>query len=218
MSTRNTIIIALIFIATSLLTGALLWDRLPDQMASHWNINDQVDGTMSRFWGVFILPLISTGMLLLFMIFPMIDPLKANIAKFRPIFNLFILLIMLFMIYIWTLTILWNLGFTNFKMSAAMLPALGFLFLFVGYLLKKAKRNWFIGIRTPWTLSSDRVWDETHRLGAILFYVCGILTLAGSLFGVYSFWFVIIPTMSTALFLVVYSYLVYRREQGGQAR
>lgn len=218
MSTRNTIIIAIILIAASLLTGALLWSRLPEQMASHWNINDQVDGTMSRFWGVFILPLITAGMLLLFMLFPMVDPLKANIAKFRPIFNLFILLIMLFMIYIWTLTISWNLGFTNFKMSAAMLPALGFLFLFVGYLLKKAKRNWFIGIRTPWTLSSDRVWDETHSLGAILFYVCGILALAGSLFGVYSFWFVIIPTMSTALFLVVYSYLVYRREQGGQAR
>ncbi len=217
MSTRNTMIIALVLIVASLLTGAFLWDRLPDQMASHWNINDQVDGTMPRFWGVIILPIIATGMLLLFMIFPMIDPLKANIAKFRPIFNLFILLIMVFMIYIWILTILWNLGFTDFRMSAAMLPALGLLFIFVGYLLRKAKRNWFIGIRTPWTLSSDRVWDDTHRLGSVLFYVCGILALGGSLFGAYSFWFVIIPTMSAALFLIVYSYLVYRREQSGKA-
>jgi len=169
---------------------------------------------MSRFWGVFILPVITTGMLLLFMIFPMIDPLKANIAKFRPIFNLFIVLIILFMTYIWTLTIFWNLGSTNFKMSSAMLPAIGLLFLFLGYLLRKAKRNWFIGIRTPWTLSSDRVWDETHRLGSVLFYVCAILALAGSLFGSYSFWFVIIPTLSVSLFLIVYSYFAYRREQG----
>jgi len=214
MSTRNTIIFAIVLITGSLLAGVLLWDRFPNQMASHWNINDQVDGTMSRFWGVFILPVITTGMLLLFMIFPMIDPLKANIAKFRPIFNLFIVLIILFMTYIWTLTIFWNLGSTNFKMSSAMLPAIGLLFLFLGYLLRKAKRNWFIGIRTPWTLSSDRVWDETHRLGSVLFYVCAILALAGSLFGSYSFWFVIIPTLSVSLFLIVYSYFAYRREQG----
>ena len=214
MSTRNTIIFAIVLITGSLLAGVLLWDRFPNQMASHWNINDQVDGTMSKFWGVFILPVITTGMLLLFMIFPMIDPLKANIAKFRPIFNLFIVLIILFMTYIWTLTIFWNLGSTNFKMSSAMLPAIGLLFLFLGYLLRKAKRNWFIGIRTPWTLSSDRVWDETHRLGSVLFYVCAILALAGSLFGSYSFWFVIIPTLSVSLFLIVYSYFAYRREQG----
>ncbi|OGO21645.1 MAG: hypothetical protein A2Y54_07945 [Chloroflexi bacterium RBG_16_51_16] len=214
MSTRNTIIFAIVLITGSLLAGVLLWDRFPNQMASHWNINDQVDGTMSRFWGVFILPVITTGMLLLFMIFPMIDPLKANIAKFRPIFNLFIVLIILFMTYIWTLTIFWNLGSTNFKMSSAMLPAIGLLFLFLGYLLRKAKRNWFIGIRTPWTLSSDRVWDETHRLGSVLFYVCAILALAGYLFGSYSFWFVIIPTLSVSLFLIVYSYFAYRREQG----
>ena len=214
MSTRNTIIFAIVLITGSLLAGVLLWDRFPNQMASHWNINDQVDGTMSRFWGVFILPVITTVMLLLFMLFPMIDPLKANIAKFRPIFNLFIVLIILFMTYIWTLTIFWNLGSTNFKMSSAMLPAIGLLFLFLGYLLRKAKRNWFIGIRTPWTLSSDRVWDETHRLGSVLFYVCAILALAGSLFGSYSFWFVIIPTLSVSLFLIVYSYFAYRREQG----
>ena len=81
------------------------------------------------------------------------------------------------MLYIYALTLLWNLGYTDFGMSRAMLPAMGLLFIFIGYMLRKAKRNFFIGIRTPWTLSSDKVWDETHRLGAILFMISGVLAL-----------------------------------------
>jgi uncharacterized membrane protein len=192
--------------------GFALWDILPDRMASHWNIDDQVDGYITKFWGVFLLPLMSIGMLALFLILPQIDPLKANIAQFREAFNLFILLTILFFGYIWALTIAWNLGFTNFRMSSAMLPAMGLLFLFVGWMLRKAKRNFFIGIRTPWTLSSDRVWEKTHQLGSILFYVSGALALLGSIFGRYAFWFVMVPVLGSTLFLVVYSYVLYRQE------
>jgi uncharacterized membrane protein len=144
-------------IIAATLAGLLLWNRLPDSMASHWNVNDQVDGYMSRFWGVFLLPLITLGMLALFLVIPAIDPLKANIAQFRDAFNLFIVLMVAFMAYVYGLTLAWNLGYTGFKMSGAMLPALGLLFIFIGFMLRQAKRNFFIGIRTPWTLSSDRV-------------------------------------------------------------
>ncbi len=214
MSTRHSIIVSLILILIPLLAGALLWTRLPDQMASHWNIHDLVDGYTSKFWGVVLMPLMSSGMLLLFLFIPSIDPLKANIERFRPIFNLFILLILVFLGYVWTLSILWNLGFTDFRMSMALLPALGLLFIFVGYMLSKAKRNWFIGIRTPWTLSSDRVWDETHRIGAVLFYISGVLALLGTLFGSNAFWFVFTPIVASSIYLVVYSYISYKRETG----
>src|SRR3972149_6726852 len=92
MTTRLTSIIVLALIATALVAGALLWNQLPEQMASHWNENDQVDGTMSKFWGVWMMPLVTLGMFGLFLLIPNIDPLKANIAKFRPTFNLFIAL------------------------------------------------------------------------------------------------------------------------------
>jgi uncharacterized membrane protein len=177
MTTKNTSIIALIMIALALLAGALLWDRLPDQMASHWNINDQVNGTMPKFWGVFLMPLITLGMLVLFLVIPSIDPLKANIAQFRESFNLFIVLIIAFMLYIHGLTLAWSLGYQNFKMSAAMLPFMGVLFIAVGFMLRKAKRNFFIGIRTPWTLSSDSVWAKTHQLGSVLFMASGVLVI-----------------------------------------
>jgi uncharacterized membrane protein len=213
MSTRTTTILVLLMILVAATAGLLLWNQLPDQMASHWNANDQVDGYIPKFWGVFLMPLVSLGIFLLFMVIPNIDPLKANIAKFREAFNLFIVLVMAFMLYFHGLTLAWNLGYTGFRMSNALLPAMGLLFIFIGFLLRKAKRNWFIGIRTPWTLSSDTVWDKTHQVGAILFMASGVLALVSGLFGgMTTFRFLFIPLISSTLFLVVYSYVLYQRE------
>jgi uncharacterized membrane protein len=213
MSTRTTLIISIILVAAALLAGLLLWNRLPDQMASHWDINDQVDDSMPKFWGVFLMPLVTLGMLVLFLVIPSIDPLKANIAKFREAFNLFIVLIIGFMLYVHSLTLAWSMGYQDFKMSTAMLPFMGVLFIAIGFMLRKAKRNFFIGIRTPWTLSSDSVWDETHRLGAILFMASGVLAVIGGIFGgMVAFWFLFVPLIGSTLFLLVYSYVLYRRE------
>jgi uncharacterized membrane protein len=213
MSTRTTLIIVSILIVASTLAGLLLWNQLPDPMASHWGTDDQVNGYMSKFWGVFLMPVITITMLLLFLVIPSIDPLKANIAKFRDYFNSFITLITAFMVYIYGLTLVWNLGYTSFRMSTAMLPAMGLLFIFVGVMIGKAKRNFFIGIRTPWTLSSDKVWDETHRVGSKLFIASGVLSLLGAFFPDYAFWFIMVPVLGTALFTVVYSYILFQREQ-----
>jgi uncharacterized membrane protein len=213
MSTRTTTIIVLVLIVVATVAGLLLWNRLPDQMASHWNINDQVDGYMSKTWGVFMMPLITLGLFVIFLVVPSIDPLKANIAQFREAFNLFIVLIVAFMLYIHGLTLAWSLGYTDFKMSTSMLPAMGLLFIFIGFMLRKAKRNFFIGIRTPWTLSSDTVWDKTHQLGAVLFMASGVLALIGGIFGgMTAFWFLFVPLIGSTLFLLVYSYVLYQRE------
>jgi uncharacterized membrane protein len=213
MTTKTTAIIALIMIGLALLAGAVLWNQLPEQMASHWDANDQVNGYMSKFWGVFLMPLITLGMLVLFLVFPGIDPLKANIAQFRESFNLFIVLIVAFMLYIHGLTLAWSLGYQDFKMSAAMLPFLGVLFIAIGFILRKAKRNFFIGIRTPWTLSSDKVWDKTHQLGSVLFMASGMLAIIGSFFGgMTAFWLMFVPLIGSSFFLVVYSYVLYRGE------
>jgi immunity protein, SdpI family len=213
MSTRTTTIVVLIMIVAATLAGLLLWNRLPDQMASHWNVADEVNGYMSKFWGVFLLPLITLGMFLLFRVVPSIDPLKANIAQFREAFNLFIVLIVAFMLYLYGLTLAWNLGYDNFKMSGAMLPAIGLLFIFIGFMMRQAKRNFFIGIRTPWTLSSDTVWNETHRIGAVLFMICGVLAFLGGFFGgTTAFWMMFAPIIGSTIFLLVYSYILYQRE------
>jgi uncharacterized membrane protein len=212
MSTKTTIVITLLLIAASLIAGWLLWDKLPDQMASHWNANDEVDGYMPRLWGVMLMPLITTGMFLLFIFLPGMDPLKANIARFRDSFNLFIVFITAFMLYVHGLTLAWSLGY-RFQMSSALLPTMGLLFIVVGYMLRQAKRNFFIGIRTPWTLSSDTVWDKTHRVGSVLFIASGVFAIIGGFFGgMTAFWLMFVPLIGSTIFLMIYSYVLYRNE------
>ena len=214
MSTRTTTIVVLIMIAAATLAGLLLWNRLPDQMASHWNINDQVDGYMPKFWGVFLLPLITLGLLGLFLAVPALDPLKANIAQFREAFNLFIVLMAAFMLYIYGLSLAWSLGYTGFRMSGAMLPAIGLLFIFIGFMMRKAKRNFFIGIRTPWTLSSDAVWERTHRVGGVVMLLIGTLLIAAGALGTAKWFYVAIGGAAVLVMVVlVYSYLAWKAEQ-----
>lgn len=213
MTTRTTTILVLLMILIAVAAGLLLWNQLPDQMASHWNANDEVDGYMPKFWGVFMMPLVTLGLFLLFLVIPNIDPNKANIAEFRESFNLFIVLFVVFMLYVHGLTLAWSLGYTGFRLSAMLLPAMGLLFIFIGFMLRRAKRNFFIGIRTPWTLSSDTVWEKTHRLGAVLFMASGALAFIGGLFGgMTAFWMLFVPLIGSAIFLVVYSYVLYQRE------
>ncbi len=183
---------------------------MPEKIASHWNAQGQVNGYMSKFWGLFLMPFISAGLLLLFILIPRIDPLKQNIVKFRKYFNRFIVLIFLFLFYLYILTILWNLNI-RFNMIQVLVPAFALLFFYSGILIENAKRNWFIGIRTPWTLSNEKVWDKTHRIGGKLFKICAIISLLGILFQKYAIWLLLLPVIFVTIYLFTYSYLEYHK-------
>ncbi|MFH0847058.1 MAG: DUF1648 domain-containing protein [Chloroflexota bacterium] len=204
------VIIAIILI--SLVLAIYLYPRMPEPMASHWNARGEVDGYMSKFWGLFLMPIMSIGMALLFVFLPKIDPLRANIEEFRGYYHLFVTLIILFMFYIYLLTLFWNLG-KRFDMIQLLSPAFAILFYYAGVLIEKSKRNWFIGIRTPWTLSSDRVWDKTHALGGKLFKLIGVISLSGLILPASAFFYIFfISVIGVTLFTLVYSYLEYRKE------
>jgi uncharacterized membrane protein len=200
---------ALLIVIISFIIGIVSYNYLPDRLASHWGENGQVNGYMPKFWALFLMPIISLGMILLFYFLPKIDPLKKNYEKFRKYYDSFIFVIVLFLLYIYLLTIFWNFRI-KFNMNMALIPALGFLFIYVGVILENIKRNWFIGIRTPWTISNDKVWDKTHKLGSKLFVISGIITLIGILFEDFIIYFILVPILVSAVFLFIYSYLVYR--------
>jgi uncharacterized membrane protein len=187
------------------------YPQMPEKMASHWNAAGQVDGYMSRFWGVFLMPFVLGGLWLLFLAVPRIDPLKANIEKFRKYYDRFIILLLSFMLAVHYWVIIWNLGI-KISPNVVLPVGLGLLFFYIGVLCEKAERNWFVGIRTPWTLSSERVWDKTHKLGGKLFKICGAVALGGALFRSYAVYFTVVPVVAVGVFAVVYSYLQYQRE------
>ena len=213
MSTKTTVIISTVLILLVILAGVILWSRLPDPMASHWNEADQVDGYMGKLWGTFMVPAMMIGLTLLFLAIPSIDPLKKNIADFRGWFNMFIVLFNLFMAFVHGLTLAWNLGHTGLRMSVAMVPAIGLLFILIGLFMRKAKRNYFIGIRTPWTLANDTVWEMTHKLGGKLYITAGVLTMLSLLFPEKAIVILMVSILGASFISILYSYLVFRQEE-----
>ena len=90
---------------------------------------------------------------------------------------------------------------------------LQYLFFYIGLVIKKTKRNWFIGIRTPWTISNDVVWEKTHNLGSILFILAGIMIILGIFFPKYILLFILVPILVAVIVPVVYSYIIWRKLQ-----
>jgi len=207
---RRSYVIILVLIAFSLLLGAYLYPRMPEQMASHWNAQGQVDGYTPKFWGLFLGPLIVFILFLFFVAIPRMDPLKANIEQFRGYYEGFIVLVTIFFLYEHVLTILWSLG-VAFDLNQALTPAMGLLFFAAGVMMEHAKRNWFIGIRTPWTLSNDEVWEKTHRLGGKLFRLAGLLAIVGIFFPKHALLFMLAPVLLASAYTTLYSYLEFRR-------
>jgi len=192
--------------------NALAYPNLPARLASHWDLNGQVNGYMSKASLLIFMPALILLMLAIRVLILKFDPLAANIKKFGVAYERTWLAVIGFLFYIQLLTLGWNFGY-RFSFNFAITPAFAALFWFLGSVLENSKRNWSVGIRTPWTLSSDAVWDRTHRLGAKLFRASGLLSLVGLLVPAATIYLLLFPVLGSSLFLVVYSYLEYAKEK-----
>jgi uncharacterized membrane protein len=202
--------LAIIFILLNFALAIYFYPQLPDQLASHWNSNGEVDSYMSRDMGTFLLPVMAVAIYLLMLYLPRLDPLKKNYKQFQSEYDSFILVMSIFFTYIYTLTIVFNLGF-YFNMSQAVPPVMSLLFLFIANLMKKSKRNWFVGIRNPWTLSSEKVWNKTHKLGSLIFKLFAVVFLF-PMFIPNSMTIVITILLAGVTGLFIYSYMEYKKE------
>jgi len=169
------------FVVAAIAVAAAIWayPQLPDQVVTHWNIHGEPDGYSSRLVGAFVMPLAMLALAGLAHVLPKIDPKRANYAKFLDTYWLLINGILIFMGLV-HLAVLGDAIGAPIPMRRVMPLALGFLFIVLGNYLGRVQPNWFLGIRTPWTLSSDTVWRKTHRLGAWLFVIAGVLFMVSA--------------------------------------
>jgi uncharacterized membrane protein len=203
--------VSICFVVFCVLITLYAYPSVPDTVVSHWNAQGEPDGTMHKLWGMFLLPTLVVVLFVLFIVLPRIDPLKQNVKKFISYYEGFIVVMLAFCTYLQALIILWNQGYI-FDMVRFILPAFGCLFIYIGVLLTHTKRNWFIGIRTPWTLDNDTVWEKTHAVGGALFKLTGAITFLGIFFPLYAFWGFIGMVLVCVAVTIAYSYIIYKKQ------
>lgn len=198
--------------------GRAFYPHLPTLVASHWNAQGNVDGYASRGGEVFAVPIIFLIVALLLYAVPRIDPHRKNIEKFRKYYDYFLIAFAIFFYYLYLVMLLWNVGY-QFNTVLALLPALAALFYLLGLILPHTEQNWTMGIRTPWTLSSETVWKKTHIVGGWAFKAYALIILCGILLPLSAtIWLIVLPIIIIALGLVVYSYVLYEKEKKHHGR
>jgi uncharacterized membrane protein len=151
------------------------YPHLPAQISIHWNYKGEPNRFVDKSYGAFLIPLIMVVLYIFRIILPKIDPKKNNYPRFEGTYYWIMNGILLFFFLFQVMKIIGDLGIINFKY---VIPELiGLLFIFIGNLSPKFKPNYFIGIRTPWTLANEDVWKKTHRFGGKVFVIVGILQL-----------------------------------------
>ena len=171
----------LLTVATVVLT-ILVYPGLPDQIATHWNIHGAVDAYGNKNHAAFIMPVVMSGLLILFRVLSRISPKSFEVETFRPTYDYVIFLVIALMAYL-HLVVLWAGAHTGVNISRFFLGGLFLFFALMGNVLGKVRRNFWMGVRTPWTLASERVWNDTHRFAARIFVLVGLLGLVVTIAG-----------------------------------
>ena len=200
------LIITSLVILLPVVAGVILWNQLPEQIPSHWNLNGEVDGWSSKPFVVFGMPLLMLAFQWLCALGTGADPKKANHSK--KMVHLVLWIIPVINILLNVLIYATALG-EELRVEVIMPVFIGLVFTIVGNYMPKCKQNYTIGIKIPWTLDSEENWNKTHRLAGWLWTVCGIVIMLTGFFGGFWLFFVVVPVMVFAPML--YSYLLHRK-------
>lgn len=204
--------IPLILIGISVLISVVSYPFLPEQVPTHWNIEGEVDDYSSKLFNAVFLPGMLIFMYVLLIVLPKIDPKKENYKKFSSTYYITMIATIIVLVIVQLISTLVALGYDlNISLIASLL--IGLLFIVIGNYLPRARQNFFMGVRTPWTLSNENVWDRTHRLVSKVFVIAGILMIL-SVFLPLSIqgYFIIIVIAILVIIPFVSSYIFYQQE------
>lgn len=198
-------------IALSFIAGLLLYPSLPDQIASHWNLDGLPTGFMQT--GLFVIgfPLLMLAVYIVMSKIKTAKELRFEMELLHREYAGFKASIVTFLAYIYLVILYSNSEFAPLHISTSqlLLPGISVLLYYLGLVLPRLKRNHLVGIRTPWTVHSDEAWRKTHLLGGKLFKALSVLVMLATLTasGV-STWLVVVPILAVGIILVAYSYTV----------
>ena len=210
---KTNIIIGAILLVSIVIT-LVLYPSIPDIIPTHWGPNGQIDGTGPKymlfvFWGI------ALGVNALMLFTEKIDPKGENYARFPKVFNVFRIFITVLLcgMELISIAFAFNPQFAN--MSTIMYLIMGGMFVLLGNYMPKVKHNYTFGIKTPWTLASENVWNKTHRMAGPL-WIMGGIAIMGGVFMPPEIAFVIMFAIILLLVIapMVYSYIEFRKEKG----
>lgn len=205
--------IPLLLTAASFVLAFYFYAHFPDRVITHWDFNGQPNGFSGKFAGAFLMPFVLLGIYVLFLALPLIDPKAERYRDFAKVYRFFKTAIMLVMFAVFVASGLNNLGYPV-SINRWIPIIIGLLMIVMGNYMGKIKQNWLMGIRNPWTLSSENVWNKTHRLGGWTFMIFGLLIIISPFLpktlGIAAFALgVVLIVFGTT----IYSYLIYRKEK-----
>ena len=200
------LLVTSIVILLPIVAGLILWNQLPEQMPTHWNIAGEIDGWSSKVFAVFGLP----GLMLVFQWLCVLgtaaDPKKKNHSE--KILHLVFWIIPTISVLLFALTYAAALG-NEVRMEVIMPVFVGLVLAIVGNYLPKCKQNYTIGIKIPWTLNSEENWNRTHRFAGWIWTIGGIVIMLTGFFG--GFWIFAGVVLVMVLVPLIYSYLLHRK-------
>jgi uncharacterized membrane protein len=189
------------------------YPQLPSRVVSHWDFYGQANGWCSREFHAIFFPALLLAMYALFSLMPKFDPRGERYQEFSGVYLIMRNLILLVLAIVFAAATFSNLGYA-INIGVTVAGTIGLMMIILGNYFGKLKRNFFVGIRTPWTLSSENVWNKTHRLGGRLFMIWGLaLILAPWLAPTVALIILLGGSVLIVVWVFVYSYLLYRREK-----
>jgi uncharacterized membrane protein len=201
---------SLLLLAVMLVLLATTWPVAPDRVPVHWNAAGEIDRYGSKAFGLLFPPVLAFGLYLLLLFAPRVDPGRANYASFPDTYLVIRTAVLATIAFFYGVTCLSARG-VAVSMEVVAPLAVGMLFVVIGAVMGKIRPNWFVGIRTPWTISSKVAWVRTHRLGGWLFIALGFAFVANALLGgPRSAPWIVGAVLAVVAVLFVYSYFAWR--------
>lgn len=186
------------------------YPMLPDRIPSHWNFRGEIDGYSGKLSGAFMLPVMNLVMYGLFIFLPALDPKRESYKLFQSTYIYFRYLFHIFFFGMHIIIISAALGY-NVDTGRLVIGGISLLFMLMGNVMGRLKHNYFVGIKTPWTLASEEVWTRTHRLGAKLWTAGGLIGVILALLDINPSWIFVVVLLVLAFIPTVYSYILFNR-------